>query len=458
MQTFSHRSILVLGLLMITGCSARSFAVPPELPQVVTSTRTVVDGMTPIKHVVVVVQEARTLENLFMDWPHSYTTNVGQDQLLVPIRLHEMTYAQDRSMCEIYACMIVAEGEFMNDFELNRFSTLGSSRFPKTDHDDGTYPYAYMNHAEIAPYRTIASQYVLADQMFPSAYGGDFGAHQDLIAGSTFIKPNRFIGDEPDHWPWGCDAPAGTTVSVTKPGPVPKGSIRPCFTQYPTMADTLDAAGVSWKYYVASLHSGDPSGQLWNAFDAIAKVRYGPDWKKNIISPPSQVLTDAQRGKLPAVSWVIPELAWSDHPASTSDMGPSWVAAIVNAIGEGPDWKSTAIVIVWSEWGGFYEWKRPPGYTDDFGDGPGFRVPCLIVSPYARKNHVTHTYYQSGSILNFMEQVFDLPPLSSVGYGYRFDDQGVGTNSIYDSFDFRQGPRKFVPIPAKYPMSVFLGS
>jgi phospholipase C len=108
---------------------------------------------------------------------------------------------------------------------------------------------------------------------------------------------------------------------------------------------------------------------------------------------------------------------------------------------------------VWSEWGGWFD-ARPPYFPKNLkGSGLGFRVPLLIVSPYAKENVVIHTDYQYGSILKFIEQAFDLPSLSTLGYGYVFTD--TSSNSLSDSFDFLKGPRAFQPIKAKYPSSSF---
>jgi phospholipase C len=85
--------------------------------------------------------------------------------------------------------------------------------------------------------------------------------------------------------------------------------------------------------------------------------------------------------------------------------------------------------------------------------GLGIRVPCIIISPFARKSYVSHTQYEFGSILKFVENVFLLPTLvtSTIGSGYT----DLRANSLLDSFDFTQRPRGFVPIPAKYPTSFF---
>jgi phospholipase C len=407
-----------------------------------------------IKHIVIVVQEGRTLNNLFAGWPGAYAPMSGEAvDIPGPIRLREIKFGDDRSMSELSPSMTLAYwGARMDGFDLNRFCVLGCAHFPNGHKPDTSlFPYAYMNRDEIAPYRTLAGQYVLADNMYSTEWGGDFTAHQYLIAGTTFISPTRALRDVPNVQPWGCDAARRTRVSLWG---YPYRGVFPCVTQYPTMADLLDNAGLDWKYYVASLTSGDPSGKLWNAFEAVKNVRDGPDWTRNIVSPPSEILLDAAKGKLPSVSWVIPKVAWSDHPSQKSDKGPSWVASVVNAVGEGPEWDDTAIIIVWSEWGGWFD-ARPPYFPKRLkGTGLAFRVPLLIVSPYARKDVVVHTDYQFGSILRFVEEALNLPPLSSLGYGFIFTDST--SNSLNDSFNFSQEPRKFEPIPAKYSPSHFM--
>jgi len=262
----------------------------------------------------------------------------------------------------------------------------------------------------------------------------------------TNITPQSAVVDLPDATPWGCDAPAGTATAEVNPQRV-VGSHDgpfPCFTQFRTMADTLDAANVSWKYYAPNILK-QPA---WSAFDAIQNVRHGADWAK-VTSPQTQVLLDAQNGALPAVSWVTPDSQDSDHPGAGSDTGPSWVAAVVNAVGEGPDWDSTAIVVLWDDWGGWYDNVPPPQL--DF-KGLGIRVPCIIVSPYAKTNYVSHTQYEFSSVLKFAEQAFSLPVLGAPADGYT----DTRANSLVDSFNFTQKPRAFVKIPAKYPISYFL--
>jgi phospholipase C len=203
---------------------------------------------------------------------------------------------------------------------------------------------------------------------------------------------------------------------------------------------------VTWKYYAPGAQVF--GGRLWTPFAAIRQVRYGPDWR-HVISPSKKVLTDAPNGRLPQVSWVIPDGADSDHAGNDSDKGPSWVAGVVNAIGESPYWRTTAIIVLWDDWGGWFDNVPPPQL--DFV-GLGIRVPCIIISPYARSGYVSHTQYEFGSVLKFIEETFHLPALGPASRGYT----DTRSRSLVDSFDFKQKPRAFKPIPAPYPPTYFL--
>ena len=400
-----------------------------------------------IKHVVVIVQENRSFENIFAGWPGADAPLRGKISTGATVALHQMTYADDcftidgQQWCDLghlwHQAMQGWNNGKMNGFDQEAVGTTGGG--PRA----GTIPYAYLDHAEIAPYRTLAAQYVLADHMFPTEFGTSFTAHQDLIAGTTQVDSTHSLVDIPlPGPPWGCEAMPQTFTQlvnlqrqISTPGPFP------CFDQYATIADTLDAKHVSWKYYAPSV--GVFAGSVWSAFSAIKHVYYGPDWNK-VVTPETRVLTDPAHGALPEVSWVIPDLLWSDHPVVQSNLGPSWVGDVVNAIGHSKYWKSTAIVLLWDDWGGFYD-NVPPKQLDYVG--LGIRVPCVIISPYARKGQVVHTQYEFGSILKFIEETYGLASLNTSDHR---------ANSLTDSFDFTQAPRKFVTVPTKYPASYFI--
>jgi len=385
----------------------------------------------PIQHVVIIVQENRTIDNLFQGYPGADTKSSGRMSDGRRVMLRQVSL-NSPDIDNSYAASIQSyDGGKMDGFDKNY-----SNGKP-----GGRYPYSYVDRKDSAPYWKMAHEFALADHMFPTMHGQSWTAHIDLIASTTNLSPTVAMADFPSQQPWDCYAPAGTTTPTIDA----KGRYRlnggpfPCFTQIRTMADTLDAAHVSWRFYAPSI-SGDWIGGAWSPFSSIKRVRYGADWR-NVITPPPTILTDVKAGKLAAVTWVAPDWSYSDHAGSGTTLGPSWVAAVVNRIGESKFWNSTAIVVLWDDFGGWYDHVPPPQL--DF-KGLGIRVPCIIISPYVHQGVVIHTQYEFGSVLRFVEQAFNLPELGSVADGY---SDGRAT-SILDAFDFTQAPRAFHKIPA----------
>jgi len=431
-------SIFALPVLaVLIACSGGTSTLPSSAPNAVANDFASASVRKHIKHVVIIVQENRSFDNIFAGFPGADSQTFGYMSNGAKVSLQPIPF-EVRDMAHYYVTGIMDyDGGKMDKFDLN----------PAGAGTVGSFAYSYLERTLVKPYWTMAKEYVLADHMFPTMFGPSFTAHLTLVAGTANLQPGESEADFPTQSPWGCDAPSTTTTStVNRQRAVSEGGPKPCFTQFRTMADTLDAAGVSWKYY-APVVGGSDSGDLWSAFDAISSVRYGADWSR-VVSPPGQILVDAAHGDLPNVSWVVPDFDWSDHPYSGSPYGPSWIASIVNAIGRSPQWRSTAIVVVWDDWGGFYDNVPPP--QRDFR-GLGIRVGCLIVSPYVRP-HVSHTVYEFGSILKFVEQTFGLPSLGPRSAGYT-DGRA---HSIADSFDFSMKPRAFKKIPAPYPASFFI--
>ncbi|MGA8534945.1 MAG: alkaline phosphatase family protein, partial [Candidatus Tumulicola sp.] len=171
--------------------------------------------------------------------------------------------------------------------------------------------------------------------------------------------------------------------------------------------------------------------------------RYGHSYA-DVNEPPSQILTDVANGDLANIVWVTPTAAASDHAKITNGSGPSWVASIVDAIGESQYWQSTAIFVVWDDWGGWYDHVAPVEY-DSYE--LGFRVPLVVVSPYAKQGYVSHVAHEFGSILKFTEETFDLPSMGTTDA--RADD-------LSDCFNFAAPARHFRHIRAKYSGQYFL--
>ena len=303
--------------------------------------------------------------------------------------------------------------------------------------------FKYVNPSEVAPYFQLAEQYTFADRMFQTNQGPSFPAHQFIIAGTSAptATSNLFAAENPvlpqSTSVVGCNAPPSEYVLLIDPSGEESSRQYPCF-EHPTLMDSLDSMTISWRYYTPS------PGSIWTGPNAINHLFSGPDWASDVVTNKTQVLTDIANGQLPQVSWVIPTGQASDHASINEGLGPSWVASVVNAIGNSPYWSTTAIFITWDDWGGWYDHVAPSIY-DSYEYG--FRVPLIVVSPYAKRSYVSHVTHDFGSILKFIEEDFNLP---SLGYAdARADD-------LLDCFDFTQSPTAFQPVPAERDASYFI--
>jgi phospholipase C len=393
------------------------------------------------------IQENRSFDNFFATFPGADGATQGlmwtpSGDVTVPLK--ESALKTDSLGHQYYAFLKECDPDAYDVCRMDGFNLVSRAKRKGVKVPAGTYGYRYVNPDRIKPYWFIAQNYILADHMFTTQGSSSFTAHQDLIAGGTPYNGDNVI-DFPSPSTWGCNGPPGTVTSLIKPSGKylrNKGPF-PCFA-YATIRDLLDGAGLSWLYFTNTSNSA-----VWNAFDAIKAVREGSEWNTNIIKPETQVLNYIDYGLLPAVSYVIPDAATSDHPGPHNDYGPEWIASVVNAIGESQYWPSTLIIVVWDEWGGLYD-NVPPPQLDGQGLGP--RVPMLIVSAYDRETYtshpgyISHTQYEDGSILKFIEENWGLPSLGTT------DERA---NSISDSLDVQQSPRPFIPVPSSLSKDYF---
>ena len=396
-----------------------------------------------IQHIVFVVQENRSVDNLFNGFPGADTVRVGRRHDGSAVALHEVGLDEPTDVDH-------ARDSFLNAYDHGRadgFDLNGTQPSVK----NGDFAYAYVPPAEVDTYWTLARRYTFADRTFESVGGPSFAAHQYLLAGQSGRVVSNPSLLEGSAFYWGCDSPPGTRVSEAGPrGQADGPKIFPCFS-YHTLADSLDAAGRSWRDY-----GPRPSdvGVVWTAFDAIRQIRFGSDWQTNIIAPETRFLSDVRAGVLADVTWVTPDFASSDHPQyglkqhrvarGQRDLGPEWVANVVNAVGRSRFWSTTAIVVVWDDWGGWYD-HVPPPQLDDLG--LGFRVPMIVISPYAKRGYVSHVQHEFGSLLKFAEEVFALPSLGTTD---------VRADDLADCFDFRQRLRPLVQVATKLSLEDFL--
>jgi phospholipase C len=398
------------------------------------------------------VQENRTPDNLFHDpvliarGADVASSGINSHGQVIPLQPIALTTKFDLSHIHKAFVTMYNNGR-MDGADL---IPVGCSS-PKIKHCSPLRPqFTYVNPVDVEPYFEIAEEYAFADRMFQSNQGPSYPAHQFLLSGTSapvtgsdfFVAENVALPENA-----GCNAPRNQLVALLNPFGIESIYIYPCF-EHATLTDLLDVAGVTWRYYAPSV------GSIWTAPNAIKHICQprddhgepvcsGLSWS-NVIIPQTKVLQDIANNQLANVSWVIPSGQASDHPFQNNGSGPSWVAAVVNAIGTTQYWSNTAIIITWDDWGGFYDHVAPRIY-DSYEYG--FRVPLMVVSQYTKAGYISHVTHDFGSILRFVEENFDLPSLHYADS--RADD-------LTDFFNFRQTPLPYHPIAAPISPTHFL--
>ena len=388
-----------------------------------------------VQHIVIIFQENRTPDNLFQGLPGADIASSGLNSSgqVVPLQPIPLKVPYDISH---------THSSFVRMYDGGKMD--GADREFTACHGPCPYQhpmYGYVPASDDQPYLDLAAQYAFADRMFQTNQGGSFPAHQYIIAGTSEPRDGSSLLAAENPLPFGtgagCTAPANATVAMINAKGNESTSMYPCF-EHPALMDLLDQAGISWKYY-----ANKPNG-IWTGPNAIRHLRQGPDWQ-NVDLTTTDVLGDISNNRLAQVSWVIPKPVFSDHAGSTDGSGPSWVAQIVNAIGQSQYWNTTTIFITWDDWGGWYDHVAPPTIYNSYE--LGFRVPLIVVSPYAKGHYVSHVTHEFGSILKYTEETFGLP---SLGYtDLRADD-------LADCFNYQNAPARFKPIRAPYSAAYFL--
>ncbi len=378
--------------------------------------------MGKINHIVFLIKENRTFDTYFGTFPGANGTTQGTISTGQVIPLGHTADRTSHDLGHGWSSSLTAvDNGKMDQFDLIPDGTV-----------NGDYAaYTQFTEQDIPNYFAYAKQFVLSDNTFSSLQGASFSNHLYIIAaqsGGAIGLP--VVAHKPGTW--GCDAQAGTWVSVLAENGVISNEF-PCF-DFPTLGDSLDNNyNRTWKSYAPS--QGE-SGYVWSAYDAVDHVRNSSMWTDHVV-PWTQFVTDAQNGQLPAVSWVVTDGPDSEHPPFGTCAGENTTVTELNAVMQGPDWGSTAIFVTWDDFGGFYDHVPPPG-VDQYGYGP--RVPMIIISPYAKPGYISHTLYSFESVLKFIEERFALPPLT---------DRDANANDMLDSFNFFQTPQAPLVLPTR---------
>jgi phospholipase C len=419
------------GAAMLGGCSLGSRGEQSALPYMQSGNALrALDstGAGKITHIVYIVQENRSFNNLFYGYPGAYTVTEGKDSTgrtikLKPSRLGAF-YEIDHSVAAMVAACNGTGKLPGTDCRMNGFDQEWSDGGFKNSQ------YVYVPHDQSKPYFDMAHEGALADRMFQSQLDESFVAHQYVIAAQAAWSADLPSGD------WGCENHEAAQVAMITTLRVLSGYQKACFN-YQTLGDELDKANLSWRFYASRYGSGSGNGATWSGYQAVKHIYDGPDWKKDVISPNWKFITDVRKGQLANFTWITPVCDDSDHTNCPDDYGPSWVSALVNTVGKSKFWNSTAIFIQWDDWGGLYD-PVAPEYKDR--DSLGFRVPLLMLSPYVRHDHVSHVHYETASVLRFAEDLY--------GLGQMAPADTRATSPAGDNFDFTQAPAKFIPVKA----------
>ncbi len=429
-----------------TGAAPSSGAAP--------SPSAIVPGRNPIKHVIFLVKENHTFDNYFGKYPGAEGATEGEtlqcDNGFAPgptVPLTPAPYIYPHDLGHSFAPGLTA----INGGKMDGFNCV-------TYGDDLT-GYTQFDRKTLPVYWDLADRFVLADHFFTSMYGPTFPEHLYTVAAQSYgIVDNKVTGTAEGSGSY-CDDPTEhtrrfpiedlTKIEIKKIMTLEDKFLvdypanlyriagywvdtRTCI-DIPVLPDELQQAHVTWKYYAEQ-------DQWMNAMQAIEHVRFGPMWNK--VQAPETILSDLSDDTLPAVSWLIPpEGNPNEHPGGGVNIceGENWTVEYLNAIFQSDAWPSTAVVIVWDDFGGFYDHVVPPHY-DIMGLGP--RTPALIVSPYTRAGSnpdggsIDSTIYEFSSVLRFMEELHGLDPMT---------DRDAQASPLAGAFDFTQPPRLDVP-------------
>jgi phospholipase C len=497
-------------------------------------------------HIIIVIQENRTPDNIFGSTPKRGTNCTGEDPFETGVDIENGGYVctsvsngkclAQQLICNISQPMnnglIFDPGHFYEDW-VKDYLDGGMNGFCHGFNPPTYCPtYSYVQKSDVQPYFDIAMGYGFANYMFQTNEGPSFPAHQFLFTGTSApVAPSNnyyldFVADNapkpkgfadsgcPYDGNYGWPTWVNTDGSTVQPPPL----LTECYTHDSLVTNVSGDKHVSWRYYTPTL------GIIWDAPEGIPEVCYGQnkdvggpcaggEFTNNVKLPNegpydgAPILDDISTCNLQKISWVIPDQAWSDHPqfdgSRVPPYGPSWVGAIVNAVGnsyqnslgkcdywgypahQGTNPEPTAIFVVWDDWGGFFDHVPPPAVYEGtattcptsvqlngWGCGYvyGFRVPLLVVSEYTQAGYVSGaisgppTYpppkrftHDFGSILRFTEYNFGMPEIAPPYYADANTLDSANNNVPLSDFFSTSNQRSFTSIRTPYNPAVFRG-
>ncbi|HET7237371.1 MAG TPA: alkaline phosphatase family protein [Actinomycetota bacterium] len=419
---FSRRRFLQTSAFALAGatlyaCTGGGRKAPVVAPSA-SASAAAVETRWPIKRVIYVMLENRSFDNVFGRFPGANGTTVG------------VKYGQEVPLGN---CPAWLPGDIPHD-RAAHLNDVNEGKYDGFGHGQFGDPWAYtvMEEALIPNYYAWARDYVLCDNFFGSVGGPSYPNHFYFVAGQSggvIDNPENIevqVGGGGKRFKsWGCDAVGDNVFVLVKDEQGNLTKHDTCFT-FKSVPEQLEEIGVPWAYYSASPFQ---TGYFWNALNGVAGVYHTDLWRPERIRAVDRLPEDIAAGRLPAVTWVTPRFELSDHPPESTCFAQNWLTDVVNGVMASDDWEHTALFVTWDEWGGFYDHVPPPD-VDDLG--LGFRVPMLVISPYAKKGYVDDAEGEFSTPLKFIEDNWGLPYLS---------ERIERTHNFEHVFDFGKNPR-----------------
>ena len=455
----SYAAVLIISILT-AGIVLASFA--PSFAQ---------GSQSQLQHLIFIVQENHSFDNYFGTYPGANGITLDT---AIPVDPNQTSLGYARPFHLNVAQPILIWGDELppgvadpDDFQAQQANTSAPYHFDsesithdlshawKVAHEaydngkmDGfvaaegsTLTMGYYDRTDIPYYWDYANQYVLDDNFFSSLMGPSFPNHLYIASGTNgptnlpplclqtpckWILNGHVVDNPPSGYNW-----QGVSLD------------------WSTLAQELTGANVSWAWYDGEARPTKPN--IWDVLPLFTYFQDNPNQLVEHVQRTQAFVNAVQNGQLPAVSWIIPG-GWvppaypaachgqspSEHPPARSDCGMDYVSYLVNQVMQSQYWQSSAIIITWDDYGGFYD-HVPPPQVDAFGEG--FRVPTLVISPWAKHDFIDHTQYEFASLLRLAEVTFNVPTLGT---------RDVAANDMMNSFDFSQSPQSPLIEPGNF--------
>jgi phospholipase C len=375
-----------------------------DMPQKTTKSK------TPIQHFVVLMQENHTFDNYFGTYPGANGIPQGTCMPVNPLdkkntECIEPFHIGDRPIDDLDHSLSTFNFQY-NDGKMNGFVYALNQR-----NQNGAMAMGYYDDRDLPYYWNLADEYVLFDNFFSSDHGGSFA----------------------NHMYWASAHPGGDEFA--KNG----------YADIETIFDRLEERGVSWKFYVQNYDpqityralsqiSGNRASQvIWVPLLNIDRFIDDPKLASHIVDL-NQYFVDLENGTLPEVAYIAPSGA-SEHPPGSIRSGQKFVKSLIQALMRSDSWDSSAFLLLYDDWGGWYDHVAPPQVDKN---GYGMRVPALLISSYARHGHIDSTLLDFTSVLKFIEENWDIKPLAA---------RDAQAKSFMSAFDFSMSPREPAFIP-----------